>query len=297
MRPDFTHSFIRNQGTAYPQERPCPPRQEPVTSIFHFEYRDISPFSRTVEPFEDYWWIDTESQQGQNLLTFIAALKDQSGFGFWMFAKVEENQDERNFYLFISWKGQPPSIFLDSKALNPHDSHLFAVVGPALRSATELYHVPFERPMSRLGTSYNGLSIEMISWHIPSSLDPTFHQSYAEQFRSLNYIFEGLDVHSACVGPGYLVNCIRGWVMQPAKTAKEPVDKTHVFMLFWKSKEHELEYKDPQKRSYAEGSGGPGSVEDAPDIWKQWYLDFEEDWMRSGLSVRTLHLRFFHDED
>ena len=298
MRTDFTHSFIRNEPTAYPQNPPRPPPQEPVTSVLHFQYKDISPFSRNVEPFDDYWWIDAEGQLGRDLQRLIAAIKKQPGFDFWMFAKAEERQDERNFYLFVGWEKFPPPIFLDSQALHPDHSPLLPVVGPALQSTAELYHVPFDRPMTRMGTSYNGLSIELISWQIPSSLDPTFYRAYAKRFLSLEYMFSGLDEHPACVGPGDLVDCERGWTIQRTQGAYEPCDKTHIFMLFWKSKEDELRYKDSQEPSYDEGChGGPRSIETHPDIWKRWYLDLRNDWASYGLSVKSVHLRFFNDDD
>ncbi|KAL8768308.1 MAG: hypothetical protein Q9209_005447 [Squamulea sp. 1 TL-2023] len=121
-------------------------------------------------------------------------------------------------------------------------------------------------------------SVELLTWIIPSSLDPTYHQRPAAQFEDLGEFIKYTESMTTSRRPGALVTSFRGWVSGPQED-KEPSVKTHLFFFVWEDAEAERRVKD----------GSPGESE--YESWAKNFVALQREWEAKGMKCESLHLR------
>ena len=139
------------------------------------------------------------------------------------------------------------------------------------------------------------MSIELLTWTIPPHLDPTFHIPHAKRFEELRQLFYLFNNSTGCAQRGDLIWFKRGWVAcldtnYPSK--EEPSVKTHVFVLFWKSREDELRFKDPAGKTFIWGCDMSwNTCEREGNFWEKVFVGWQKEWEELGMRSQSLHLR------
>ncbi|KAL8780911.1 MAG: hypothetical protein Q9213_006251 [Squamulea squamosa] len=156
-------------------------------------------------------------------------------------------------------EGQALLDFLTSVAQEPgHDYIMWA-------RAREFTHCLF-------------IFIELLTWVIPSSLDPTYHEAPAAQFEQLGVFIEYTQGMTTSVRPRDLSTSFRGWISGPRED-KEPSEKTHLFVFVWEDAEAERRVKD----------GSPAESE--YESWDKNFGALQREWEAKGMRCESLHLR------
>lgn len=238
------------------------------------------------------------------------------------------------------WQRDPPTFFKSSANFQRIPFQLpLASLHQYLSSPVRVTNVRLD-PGTFHSPSLDPLSFELIIWHIPANLDPTYHQNHAQEFDGLREWFLRVQGDDMCDGRliGDLRTVYRGWALSDdsdaAKTdlhsatslcddglaninhnldqvggepvscelpdgksqiessPDQPIESTHVFLLWWKDEEAEARFKDPLKKGLAGGLREFGRRE-----WKTGFEHIQEMWINEGMIVEkySLALRFWFD--
>lgn len=133
--------------------------------------------------------------------------------------------------------------------------------------------------------SHRELSCELLTWVIPPHLDPTYHQNRATQFDELGIYLRRSQSRSANLKPRDILDIFRGWgsnlqtdVTDPAASASEQSEKTHLFFFIWADAQKERAWKD-------------GTSTDALYVsWDENFVKLQREWEGMGMRTESLHL-------
>ncbi len=242
--------------------------------------------------------ITVTTPEGKALLEFLISIEEEPGHDYTMWGRIREFEDcllvfvgndnrllslqKQHINVLSGWDEYPSLPFRSSESLNqmPESSSL-AKLRPHLRSPLEVINIAFCRPMATTIVNPQSLSYELLTWVIPSNLDPTCHHNPASQFDELDgYLFRTQSM-SATRRRDDLASYYRGWVTNceaETSAATEPSEKTHVFFFIWKDAEAETRFKNG---SLEEGVG---------ESWKENFLPIQQEWEEMGMRTESLHL-------
>lgn len=289
---DFTWSFVRGDSTLQPGTRPLIPETEPVVSILRLDFLENHKQKVSVPVEEDgQEAVDIKANGvSATLQDLIGLIERQPGLEYFLQAREREIMDDNTAFLFVGWERHP------SVALSTVDSLIeliqsSATTGSVPLSASQigLWNVPFTVSLTRNALYYHKAPIELVIWDIPAPLDPQYHHNRAEEFAGLDYPFGLISSWRGRDGPGDLMQCLRGWKM--LNEEQEPCERTHVFLLFWKSEEAQGRFKDPEQRTLIHGRGGSAFNEGSGDFWEKNFVALEKKWHSQGMTARSFNLR------
>ncbi|KAL8649956.1 MAG: hypothetical protein Q9226_005353, partial [Calogaya cf. arnoldii] len=272
---DWTHSFLRDASTL-PQEytKIMGPRQIPNTAMLVYNISPEQCIARVPEiPERPYKLITTATQEGKALLDFFSPIAKEPGFDYIMWGQARELPE--CLFIFIGWFGPA------SESLSHHLQYLHSADPSAmLRNPLKAMTIPFHE--SLYPPSYPELSCELLTWVIPSHLDPTYHHALATQFDQLGIYLEDSQARATDHKPRPLLASHRGWASNlqpdPPIVAAEPSEKTHLFFFLWGDAEKERTWKD-------------GSTNDPYYVsWEENFLKVQREWEGMGMRSESLHL-------
>ncbi|KAL8839361.1 MAG: hypothetical protein Q9176_004542 [Flavoplaca citrina] len=156
-----------------------------------------------------------------------------------------------------------------------------------LRNPFQAMNINFNNALYPSLGSQRELSCELLTWVIPTHLDPTYHQTRATQFDELGIYLRRSVSRSADFKPRDILDIFRGWgsnlqidVGDPCATvASEPSEKTHLLFFIWADAEKECKWKD-------------GTSTDALYVsWDENFMRLQREWEGMGMWTESLHLR------
>ena len=286
---DFSWSFVRGDSTQQPGTRPPVPKTEPVVSILRLKFGRVEKQQEFL-PAEDH---GEEAVDGIDVIvqSLIRLIESEPGFDYCLRACEEKDMKSNTVFLFVGWQRHPSAAFSSVESfVSLTKSSAKTASMTMLAPQTSLWNVPFTTSLRKEALSRRKAPVELVAWDIPAHLDPTFHQACAKEFAGLNYPFGLIREWIGCDGPGDLMWCLRGWATQNENV--EPSDRSHVFLLFWRSTETQARYKDPNQPTFLHGRGGSRTGEVGDDFWERTFVALQERWQAKGMTVTNTNLMF-----
>lgn len=137
---------------------------------------------------------------------------------------------------------------------------------------------------------------EILTWTIPSHLDPTYHNKTAVPFDALDRFLSSKGRSGQFGTRGRLNRELgshsRGWMfysdpeankLSLSASTQDPSEKTHIFVFNWVDPEKEIRCKsDSSLEDNAQGRA---------DSWKLNFTALQQEWEEKGMRTESLHLK------
>lgn len=292
-------------GREISRRGPNTPRRLRITTVIRFFYTT----SDSGVPLVRLPGSDTETvidtTAGKALSDFLNALHKHPELESMMWtAPIEETNC---VLIFLSWKeGKEPSVPFKStetfgqvsstSPLRAFDSYL--------RSPAEIFHMSFDPDNGSLGQYtyrpvHQTMIVEMVTWRFPAHILPTNSEERALGLLKLDGGLETVGVRPLSPRVSEILSCHSAWIVNfplDGSVSTEPIEKTRVFLIGWRSLDVEARVKDRTgfwgKPKEAEQMTRQGSLLETQGEYDREFAAVQREWEARGVEVKSVHLKF-----
>ncbi|KAL8753142.1 MAG: hypothetical protein Q9184_005509 [Pyrenodesmia sp. 2 TL-2023] len=224
----------------------------------------------------------TPSKEENTTMLKLDCLRGQSAS---LVCTCFEGNDEITDATPEGWSERPAQSFGSSEPFAHFvEFSPLAAVRTVLRKPIEVTNISFSPDLYDAISDKPKFSHKLLLWHIPSILDPTYHQKPAIQFDEIGDFISRKRTRrtlSARSRHNDLVRFHRGWassVQAETPVATESSEKTNFFIFTWKDTDAEIRVKD-------------GKEEDPwQEPWPDKFMAIQEEWKAMGMRSEGIHL-------
>ncbi|KAL8898434.1 MAG: hypothetical protein Q9207_006701 [Kuettlingeria erythrocarpa] len=221
--------------------------------------------------------------EGKAFLDFLYLMAKEPEYDHTMWGRVRESED--CILIFLGWDGSPPVQYRSSESFDQLiESSPLAAVRTVLQRPIKATNITFSPELYDAITDRPQFSHQLLTWEIPSTLDPTYHQNTAVRFDDLGDFISRKKIPailSRRFRHNDLAGVHRGWasrIQAETPAALEPSEKTHVFLFSWRSTEAEAKVKDGRDEHPRQ------------EWWPEKFTAIENEWKAMGMKIESLHL-------